>query len=326
MAFGLFRQVEKIERALTKTRVNWGTSLSGFLKTKSISDVSLWQDLEDSLISADIGVEASEQLIGRVQSKLGGVKNLDRGQVVTLIKEDLVELMGKGTMDPLILQNKMPNGVKPYVILVVGVNGVGKTTSIAKLTHCFCELGWRVLLAAGDTFRAAASDQLKIWGGRLGVDVVAHQSGADPGAVVYDAYNAALARNIDIVIIDTAGRIHTKINLMEELQKIRRVLSRLDPLAPHQTLLVLDATTGQNGLSQAIGFNDAVGVDGVFLAKLDGTAKGGIVVPIGSELGVPVLFVGTGEGLDDISSFHADDFVEALFRDWNNLGQAANED
>ena len=205
----------------------------------------------------------------------------------------------------------LPTG--PAVILVVGVNGVGKTTTIAKLAHQLKGQGKRVILAAGDTFRAAAAEQLQLWGERIGIEVIAHQPGSDPGAVVFDSMQAAARRGADVLIIDTSGRIHTKFNLMEELKKVRRVVSKADPTAPHEVLLVLDATTGQNGLSQARHFTEAVGVTGVFLAKLDGTAKGGIVLAICHELKIPILYIGTGQGLDDWAPFDAEEFVEALF-------------
>ena len=209
---------------------------------------------------------------------------------------------------------------KPFVLMVAGVNGVGKTTSIAKMTAHYRQMGKSVLIGAGDTFRAAAIDQLKVWGDRLNVDVVAHQQGADPGAVAFDAYEAAVARGADVLIFDTAGRLHTKGPLIEELRKVRRVFERQAPGAPQQTLLVLDATTGRNGLEQARVFQEAVGVDGVFLAKLDGTAKGGITVAIAQELHLPVVFIGSGEGLDDLSLFNTDDFVDALFGDEPSRG------
>jgi fused signal recognition particle receptor len=210
--------------------------------------------------------------------------------------------------------------VKPFVLRVVGVNGVGKTTSIAKMTRHYQEMGKKVMVAAGDTFRAAAIEQIQIWGERLKIDVIAHQQGSDPGAVAYDAYQAALARDVDVLIIDSAGRLHNKAPLIEELRKVRRVLERFDEAVPHQTMLVLDATTGHNGLEQARVFQEAVGVSGVFLAKLDGTAKGGITVAIAQELKLPVVFIGTGEGLDDLSIFDTDDFVDALFGDGSAAG------
>jgi fused signal recognition particle receptor len=195
------------------------------------------------------------------------------------------------------------------------VNGVGKTTSIAKIGSHYAKMGKKVVIGAGDTFRAAAIEQLRVWGDRLGVDVIAHQQGSDPGAVAYDAYQAAIARNADVLIFDTAGRLHTKAPLIEELRKVHRVFERQAPELPHQVLLVIDATTGHNGLEQARVFKEAVGVDGVFLAKLDGTAKGGIVIAIAQELQLPVVFIGTGEGLDDLSLFDNEDFVDALFSD-----------
>jgi fused signal recognition particle receptor len=202
---------------------------------------------------------------------------------------------------------------KPAVILVVGVNGTGKTTSIAKLAHAYKERGHKVVLAAGDTFRAAAIDQLKHWGERIGVEVIAHQQGADPGAVVFDTLSAAEARGADVVIIDTAGRLHTKLHLMEELRKVNRIIQRKDATAPHEVLLVLDATSGQNALPQAKYFTEAVGVTGILLAKLDGTAKGGVIFAVCDQLGVPVRFVGTGEKAGDLAPFEPRRFVEALF-------------
>jgi fused signal recognition particle receptor len=204
------------------------------------------------------------------------------------------------------------SGPTPYVILMVGVNGAGKTTSIAKLAHHFKTAGKKVVLGAADTFRAAAGEQLEILGQRAGVDVISHQQGADPGAVTYDAYQASKARGADVLIVDTAGRLHTKSNLMEELKKVQRVLTRLDPGAPHQVILTLDATTGLNGLEQAKSFKEAVGLTGIFLAKLDGTARGGIVLAITQELQVPILFIGTGESLADLAPFDTKDFVDSL--------------
>ena len=200
----------------------------------------------------------------------------------------------------------------PFVILMVGVNGVGKTTSIAKLAHHFTQAGKKVVLGAADTFRAAAEEQLEVLGQRVGVDVISHQPGADPGAVAYDSYEACRSRGADVLIVDTAGRLHTKSNLMAELQKVHRVINRLDPSAPHQVLLTIDATTGHNGLAQAKAFSASVGCSGIFLAKLDGTARGGIVLAIKQELGIPILFIGTGESLDDISPFDAREFVDSL--------------
>jgi fused signal recognition particle receptor len=265
----------------------------------------VWDELEELLISADVGVATTAKLIDAVRQRAAADK-LDGSQVRALLKAEMIKIL---TVPALISAASV---TPPEVILVVGVNGSGKTTSIAKLAYKFKKDGKSVLLAAADTFRAAAIDQLKKQGEKAGVDVIAHQPGADPGAVVYDALQAAKSRRTDVVIIDTAGRLHTKFNLMEELKKVKRVASKLDASAPHEVLLVLDATTGQNGLTQARYFTGAVGVTGIFLAKLDGTAKGGIVLAICDELKIPIQLIGVGEGLDDMVTFDAASFIEAL--------------
>jgi fused signal recognition particle receptor len=270
----------------------------------SIGD-EVWDELEELLISADVGVNTAGKLIEKAKQRANEEK-LDGSQVRSVLKEEMVDML---TIAP---SEEAVNVTPPWVILAVGVNGGGKTTSIAKLAYSLKKEGKSVILAAADTFRAAAIDQLKRQGERVGVDVVAHRPGADPGAVVYDALQAAQSRKIDNVIIDTAGRLHTKYNLMEELKKIRRVAAKNDPTAPHEVILVLDATTGQNGLTQARYFTEAVGVTGIFLAKLDGTARGGIVLAICDELNVPIQLVGIGEGLEDMVTFNAEAFVEAL--------------
>jgi fused signal recognition particle receptor len=268
-------------------------------------DKGVWDELEELLISADVGVTTAEKLIGKVKERVSAEK-LDGAHVRAALQQEMVKLLD---VPP---RPVSAPAAPPKVYLVVGVNGSGKTTSIAKLAYKMKAEGKSVLLAAADTFRAAAIDQLKKQGERVGVDVVAHQPGADPGAVVFDAYQAAKNRGVDNLIIDTAGRLHTKFNLMEELKKIKRVATKLDATAPHEVILVLDATTGQNGLSQARYFAEAVGVTGIVLAKLDGTAKGGIVLAIGDELKVPIQLIGTGEGLQDLVPFDAQAFVEAL--------------
>ncbi len=265
----------------------------------------VWEELEELLISADVGVATTEKLISAVKERAAAEK-LDGSHVRALLKEEMVKILNVPSREPIAAI------APPEVMLVVGVNGSGKTTSIAKLAYQLKKDGKKVLLAAADTFRAAAIDQLKKQGERAGVDVIAHQPGADPGAVVYDALQAAKSRGVDILIIDTAGRLHTKFNLMEELKKVHRVAAKLDAAAPHEVLLVLDATTGQNGLTQARYFTEAVGVTGIFIAKLDGTAKGGIVLAICDELKIPIQLVGVGEGLEDMVTFSAEDFVEAL--------------
>jgi fused signal recognition particle receptor len=275
----------------------------GLFDRKKI-DEEVWEELEELLISADVGVGTTEKIIGTLRERAAEEK-LDGSQVGEALRQQMAAIL---TIPP----RARPNAASPRVYLVVGVNGSGKTTSIAKLAYRFKKEGKSVLLAAADTFRAAAIDQLKKQGERVGVDVIAHQPGADPGAVAYDAVQAAMSRRVDALIIDTAGRLHTKFNLMEELKKVHRVAARLDASAPHEVILVLDATTGQNGLTQARYFTEAVGVTGIFLAKLDGTAKGGVVLAICDELGVPIEMIGTGEGLEDLLPFDAAAFVEGL--------------
>lgn len=315
MVFRLFDSDGKIYSALSKTRNAWEGGIASLLRRAAASDESVWEEIEEALISADVGVETTIKLTQEVRGRVRDEKISAHPQIVELFKEELAFLLesnNKKAEEPGDISDI--NGL-PYVILVVGVNGAGKTTSVAKLAAYYKSLDKKVVLAAADTFRAGAIEQIKIWASQLGIDVVAHQSGADPGAVAYDAYQAALARSADVLILDTAGRLHTKSNLMEELKKIRHVLQRQNDEIPQQTLLVLDATTGHNGLSQALAFKSDVEVDGIFLTKLDGTAKGGIVVAIAQELKLPVLFLGTGENLSDISSFDTDSFVDSLFGD-----------
>jgi len=266
----------------------------------------VWSELEELLIAADVGVSTTEKLIEKVKQRVSREK-INQGSLLrAVLQAEMVDMLRIDDKEESI------NISLPRVTLVVGVNGGGKTTSIAKLAHSLKNKGKSVILVAADTFRAAAIDQLKCWGERVGVDVIAHQPGADPGAVVFDALQAARSRQVEEVIIDTAGRLHTKFNLMEELKKIKRVAAKYDATAPHEVILVLDAATGQNGLAQARYFTEAVGVTGIFLAKLDGTAKGGIVLAIGDELKIPIQFVGVGERLEDMAPFNAEAFVEAL--------------
>ena len=291
------------------SRERWFGRILGLLRSSRLDD-SVWEELEEILISSDVGVDGSLRIIDELKTRVKEDKLEDPDQVFQILKESLVRDLEEGlTGDPWMDSTEEAS---PYVILMVGVNGVGKTTSIAKLAHQFKQAGKKVILGAADTFRAAAEEQLVILGERVGVDVISHRSGADPGAVAYDAYQASKARGADVLIIDTAGRLHTKSNLMEELRKINRVLQRLDPAAPHQVILTMDATTGHNGLAQAKAFKETVNCTGIFLAKLDGTARGGIVLAIKQELQVPILFIGTGEGLDDLAPFDTKDFVDAL--------------
>ena len=300
---------EQMEKGVRRSREGWFGRVMRLFDRAAI-DQGLWDELEELLIAADVGVATSARLLGRVQERVGRERLQEASQVRAVLRQEMVAMLRVDGAPS-------GGGVKlapspPTVVLVVGVNGVGKTLSIAKLAHMLKGEGRRVVLAAADTFRAAAVEQLQVLGRRIGVEVIAQGPGADPGAVVYDSLEAARARGADVVIVDTAGRLHTKFNLMEELKKIRRVASRSDPEAPHEVFLVLDATTGQNGLLQARRFTEAVEVTGVFLTKLDGTAKGGIVLAICDELKVPIRFIGTGESVADIAPFDADSFVEVL--------------
>ena len=266
----------------------------------------MWDELEELLIAADVGVATTEKIIEKVKQQVITEK-IEQGSLVrAALKAEMMNIL---KIDP----PEIPDDISPpEVILVIGVNGSGKTTSIAKLAYNLKSQGKNIILVAADTFRAAAIDQLKRQSEKIGVDVIAHQPGADPGAVAFDALQAARSRRIDGVIIDTAGRLHTKFNLMEELKKIKRVAAKFDATAPHQVILVLDANTGQNGLTQARYFAEAVGVTGIFLAKLDGTARGGIVLAICDELEIPIQYIGIGENLEDMAAFDAENFVEAL--------------
>jgi fused signal recognition particle receptor len=311
---GLFRKSaaekaqddEKIQASLAKTRQSFFGRIGALFQANEITEET-WEELEALLIQADLGVDTALDLVERLKERVR-TENIKRVEDVKLaLKQELVALLAQPA--PSMLDD--PRSLT--VVLVVGVNGSGKTTSIAKLARYYRQRGRRVVLAAGDTFRAAAIDQLKIWGDRLGISVIAQAPGADPGAVVYDAIRASQeSRSADILIIDTAGRLHTKYNLMKELEKVRAVAARQVHDAPHETFLVLDATTGQNAISQAKHFKEAVGASGIILTKLDGTAKGGIVFAIQKELGLPVRFVGTGEKMDDFAEFDPQAFVDAI--------------
>jgi len=300
----LKRSEKKTEQSVKRTREAWWGRVVNLFDRQALGD-ELWEELEELLISADVGVSTTAKLIARLKQRVEKDKIKETAAARDALKQEIVALLtvpGTGLM--------LSENGKLGVILVVGVNGVGKTTNIAKLAQSLKDEGKRVILAAGDTFRAAAIDQLKVWGERVKAPVVAHQPGGDPAAVVFDALETG-KKNADVVIVDTAGRIHTKFNLMEELKKIRRVIDKagLEP----QVLLVLDATTGQNGLSQARYFTEAVKVNGILLAKLDSTAKGGIVLAICDELKIPILFIGTGQELEDLAPFSPEEFAEALF-------------
>jgi fused signal recognition particle receptor len=305
----------KTEQALERTRKTWFSHLTSLFERARI-DESLWEELEELLIGADTGVATAQKVLEDVQRRVEKEGLKDPNEVRDALKQELVDILH--TAQPrgkIWVDGQRPEAAaKPAVILVVGVNGTGKTTSIGKLAYALRQEGVEVVIAAADTFRAAAIEQMREWGDRVGAEVIGHKQGADPGAVVFDALSAAESRGADVVIIDTAGRLHTKFNLMQELRKILRVIQRKDPTAPHEVLLVLDATTGQNALIQAKAFAEAVDVTAICLAKLDGTSKGGMVFAISDQLGVPVRFIGTGESPEDLSPFSAEEFVEALFQ------------
>lgn len=299
---GLF---ERLKQGLLKTRKALIENAEALFRGRKV-DESLLEELEELLIMADVGPKASASITNALRERVRSGKISDAKGLEDALKEEIKNILCEG-------HKVICSGEKPYVVLAVGVNGVGKTTTIGKLARRFTDNGFTVLLAAADTFRAAAIEQLEIWAQRAGAQIVKHRSGADPAAVAYDAVVSARSKNIDVVIIDTAGRLHTKSNLMEELKKIRRVVSKEIPSAPHETLLVLDATSGQNAINQARMFNEAIGVTGIALTKLDGTAKGGIILAISKELNIPVKLIGVGEGVDDLQDFDAKGFVDALF-------------
>jgi len=300
----IFRRDPQLEKAVEKTRASFLGRLAARLHRAQVGD-EVWDDLEEALIGADVGVDTSDHLLGSLRARYRRGELLNGEDLTSALQDELVALLEPPLDRAPLLADELT------VLLVIGVNGAGKTTTVAKLGNYLRKRERRVMLAAGDTFRAAGAEQLEVWAERLGLPCVASQMGADPGSIVYDAINAARARGCDVLLVDTAGRLHTKTNLMEELSKMRRIVERQN--AASRSLLVLDATTGQNGILQARAFSRAAGLDGIIVAKLDGTAKGGVVFAIAKELGAPVLFVGTGERADDISEFDADAFVAALF-------------
>jgi len=305
--------LDSIKKGLEKTRKGLQERLSDLFKG-TINQKTL-EELEEALILADVGPKATQELLSSIKEEF---KKSDQRDIKTILREKMIEILGPPS--PLNLPsrtvtyatNGTSNNNSPAILLITGVNGVGKTTTIGKLCYRFRSQGKSVIIAASDTFRAAAIEQLEIWAKKTGAQLIKHQMGSDPAAVAFDAVQSAKARNTDIVIIDTAGRLHTKTPLMEELKKIKRVVQRVIPEAPHESLLVLDATTGQNALQQARLFNDAIGITGIALTKLDGSSKGGIVFAIRKEFGIPVKLIGIGEGPEDLEEFNPEKFVEAL--------------
>jgi fused signal recognition particle receptor len=307
--------VEKLKKGLSKTHQGFVEQIDRLFLGKKVIDQDLLDDLEALLYQADLGVKTSHHLVEGVREglKRGDLKNPER--VKDFIKEEILRVLKSGEK-PLAIDFSR---TKPFVIMVVGVNGGGKTTTIGKMAHQYSSQKKRVLIGAADTFRAAAVEQLEVWAKRVGADFIKQSKGSDPSAVAFDSIHAAKSREADLVLIDTAGRLHTKVNLMEELKKLKRIVSRECPGAPHEVLLVVDATNGQNAISQAKLFHEAVGVTGIALTKLDGTAKGGIIVAITEELNLPLRYVGVGEGIDDLREFNASEFVEALFSESSSV-------
>jgi fused signal recognition particle receptor len=304
--------LSRMRQGLSKTRSGFTEGLTSLLIGKKEIDDDLLEDMETQLLMADVGIEATTEIMGRLTDRVGRNELNDSDALYDALMLEL-EVLLKDCEKPLVLPSKEETQKQPFVILMVGINGVGKTTTIGKLAKRFQNEGKSVMLAAGDTFRAAAVEQLQVWGDRNDVTVVAQHTGADSASVIFDAVQAAKSRGIDVVIADTAGRLHTKDNLMQELEKVVRVMGKLDNTAPHEVMLVLDAGTGQNALNQAESFQKVVGVTGLTLTKLDGTAKGGIVFAIAKQLNIPVRFIGVGEQIDDLRPFVAGDFVSALF-------------
>ncbi|GCD09531.1 signal recognition particle-docking protein FtsY [Clostridium tagluense] len=297
---------DKLKDGLTKTRNSITEKVSEVLNLAIRIDDELYEELEEILITADIGAETSIYVIEKLKKKVKENKIKDPTEIRPCLKEVLIELLGED-------ENSINPKKLPKVMLIIGVNGVGKTTSIGKIAAALKAEKYKVLIAAADTFRAAAIDQLEVWSSRASVELIKHQEGSDPAAVVFDAVQAAKARKVDVLICDTAGRLHNKKNLMDELAKINRVIQREYSEANMETLLVLDATTGQNGVEQAKQFMAICPIDGIILTKLDGTAKGGVVISIKKQLNIPVKYIGVGEGIDDLQEFNSRDFVEALF-------------
>ncbi len=300
---------QRLKQGLSKTKQGITDRVDSLIKSYQKIDEDLFEDLEEILISADIGINTTMEIVDELKDTVRQEKVSDPQDIKNLLEEKLVDILNKLSF------SKLNIDPSPSIIIVVGVNGVGKTTTIGKIAHKLKKEGRKVMLGAGDTFRAAAIDQLVIWGDRVGIDVIRHQEGSDPAAVIYDAIQAAKARKIDVLICDTAGRLHNKRNLMNELGKVSRIVEREYPQASKEVLLVLDATTGQNAIQQAKAFKEVVDISGLVLTKLDGTAKGGIVIAVSRELNIPVKFIGVGEQVDDLQEFNPETFVRALFGD-----------
>lgn len=300
---------KRLAQGLHRTRSQLGGGIARIFLGKKIIDAALLEALETTLLIADVGIETTQKILKNLTAKVSRKELNDSDALLVALKEELITILNP-CEKPLEI-----TGYHPFILLMIGVNGAGKTTSIAKIAHFYLAQNKQIMLAAGDTFRAAAVEQLQVWGERNHVPVIAQQPGADSASVIYDAITSATAKNKDLLIADTAGRLHTQMHLMEELKKIKRVITKLDETAPHEVMLVIDASAGQNALQQAKQFHEAIGVTGITLTKLDGTAKGGIIFAIADQLKLPIRFIGIGEQLDDLKPFNANEFIEALFSD-----------
>ena len=303
---------ETLDKGLSKTKEGVFSKLARIVAGKSQVDENILDDLEEVLITSDVGVETTLRIIDRIEKRVARDKYINTNELNSILREEITALLTENDVEDA-GEFSVPEGKKPYVIMVVGVNGVGKTTTIGKLAYQFKKAGKKVYLGASDTFRAAAVEQLEIWSERVGVPIVKQQMGSDPASVAFDTLSSAMANGADVVLIDTAGRLHNKKGLMDELSKIKRVMQKVVPDAPHDVMLVLDGSTGQNAFEQAKQFTLATEVTSMAITKLDGTAKGGIAIAIQSELGIPVKYIGIGEGIEDLQKFDADAFVDALF-------------
>ncbi|MEI7735556.1 MAG: signal recognition particle-docking protein FtsY [Ferruginibacter sp.] len=313
--FGKKQQQESLEQGLQKTREGFFSKISKAIAGKSTVDADVLDSLEEALVGADVGIETTVKIIEKIESRVAKDKYLNTSELNKILKEEVQQVLVSAPQDTNYENYELPAGHKPHVILVVGVNGVGKTTTIGKLAHNFSKAGKSVLLGAADTFRAAAVDQLTIWSERTGVDIVKKEMGSDPASVAFDTVKSGVAKNMDVIIIDTAGRLHNKLHLMDELSKIKKVIQKVIPEAPHEVMLVLDGSTGQNALEQAKHFTAATDVTALTITKLDGTAKGGVVLAIASQFKIPVKFIGVGEKAEDLLVFDKQLFVDGLFND-----------
>jgi fused signal recognition particle receptor len=311
--FGKKQQQESLNQGLEKTREGFFSKITKAIAGKSTVDEEVLDDLENALVSADVGIETTVKIIEQIEKRVAKDKYLNTAELNKILKEEIQQILIAAPQDSSYENYELPTGHKPHIILVVGVNGVGKTTTIGKLAHNFKLAGKSVLLGAADTFRAAAVDQLTIWSERAGVAIVKKEMGSDPAAVAFDTVNSGVAKNVDVIIIDTAGRLHNKAYLMDELTKIKRVIQKVVPDAPHEVMLVLDGSTGQNALEQAKHFTAATDVTALTITKLDGTAKGGVVLAIANQFKIPVKFIGVGEKAEDLLVFNKMDFVDSIF-------------